>query len=184
MVTRLPHKQETIIACVDSDSTPATKSYERISVFMYMNNLKRCPKCKQDLDWSLFNIRRSAKDGLQSWCKNCHRSCQNNYYRKDSSYKERLKASALKERARKRKLLLDYLKDKKCVICKESDPIVLDFDHIDPKTKNNEIGNMMRSGYAWDAIKLEMLKCQIICANCHRRKTAKQNNWYKYTNKL
>lgn len=143
-----------------------------------MDNLKTCSKCKQQLGRDLFNLRRSAKDGLQNWCKQCHRNCQNNYYKRDDHYKTRVKLAADKNRLAKRQQLSEILKSG-CVNCGESDPIVLEFDHIDPATKFMEVGNMMQSGYAWNKVLEEISKCQILCANCHRRKTAKDNNWFK-----
>jgi hypothetical protein len=46
----------------------------------------------------------------------------------------------------------------------------LEFDHIAMKRKN--VMTMAWEGYAQDTIQIEMNKCEIRCANCHRRKTA------------
>ena len=41
----------------------------------------------------------------------------------------------------------------------------LQFDHIDPKTKFKIISRM--NNYSIEAIKKEMRKCRVLCANCH-----------------
>jgi hypothetical protein len=37
----------------------------------------------------------------------------------------------------------------------------------------------MISGYGWNRILAEIAKCQVRCANCHRRKTARDFKWFK-----
>ncbi len=71
----------------------------------------------------------------------------------------------------------DYLKEHPCVDCGETDPIVLEFDHLRDKVKN--ISLMVRSNYKIKTISTEIEKCEVRCANCHRRKTAIQLGWYK-----
>lgn len=73
--------------------------------------------------------------------------------------------------------MLEYLSDKSCIDCGESDSVVLEFDHL--RDKEMGVSTMMGTGYSWDAILLEIEKCEIVCANCHKRRTAKQFNWYK-----
>lgn len=63
--------------------------------------------------------------------------------------------------------------------CGENDPIVLDFDHIDENDKSYSISDMLKQRFAWSKIELEIKKCEVRCANCHRRRTAKQFAWYK-----
>lgn len=58
--------------------------------------------------------------------------------------------------------------------CGEKDPVVLEFDHIDPAAKSFEIGNMTRIGWGLERLLAEAEKCDVVCANCHRRRTAKQ----------
>jgi hypothetical protein len=47
---------------------------------------------------------------------------------------------------------------------------VLEFDHIDRKTKRDNIAQMITQR-EWPVILAEIEKCQVMCANCHRRKT-------------
>lgn len=77
-----------------------------------------------------------------------------------------------------RKKIVEYLKSNHCVDCGESDPVVLEFDHTDPTKKIDNISNMVRR--SWELIKKEIDKCDVVCANCHRRRTAKQFNWYNW----
>ena len=65
-----------------------------------------------------------------------------------------------------------------CVDCGESNPRVIDFDHI-TKNKILSISNMVRNpSFGISDIKKEVDKCVVRCSNCHRLKTAKENNWY------
>ena len=56
-----------------------------------------------------------------------------------------------------------------CVDCGECNPIVLDFDHL--KDKKYNVSRMIHDGFSWKAIKKEIEKCQVVCANCHRIRT-------------
>lgn len=92
-----------------------------------------------------------------------------------------LKCSDLRDT--KRQYVYDILTSSNgCKDCGEKDPIVLEFDHKDPKTKSFNIGDSY--GKSIDSIKEEILKCDIVCANCHRKRTAKMFNYYKYVKQL
>jgi hypothetical protein len=45
----------------------------------------------------------------------------------------------------------------------------LDFDHLDPATKKRDIAKMHTTNVS--TLLLEIKKCQVLCANCHRIKT-------------
>lgn len=62
----------------------------------------------------------------------------------------------------------------KCSQCDETYPYCLDFHHIDPTTKVFNIGHARQHTHSKEAIMLEMQKCVILCANCHRKKTHPQ----------
>ena len=59
----------------------------------------------------------------------------------------------------------------------ESDPVVLQFDHVRGKTR--ELAEMLNSGSNWDRIIAEIEKCEVRCANCHWRRHAKEIGWRK-----
>ena len=64
--------------------------------------------------------------------------------------------------------------------CGESDPIVLDFDHSKGRRKRAAIADLVRGGaLRWGTILREIEKCEVRCANCHRRRTATELGWYR-----
>lgn len=64
-----------------------------------------------------------------------------------------------------------------CVDCKEDDPMVLEFDHLRDKKKN--IGQMCLDGNSWKNIQEEIEKCEVVCKNCHAKRSAISQNHYK-----
>lgn len=75
--------------------------------------------------------------------------------------------------------ILRYLATHPCIDCSESDPIVLDFDHQDQATKSFAIAKAVNDVKNISVIMDEIAKCQVRCANCHRRRTAKQLGYWK-----
>lgn len=136
--------------------------------------MKRCSKCTEEKDESEFAIKRKGK--LQSHCKPCGREMTRNHYHNNKEYyfsrnkKRKLKA---------REFILSFLKENPCVVCGEADIVVLEFDHLDPKLKSANIAVLINSAYGLPSIKKEIAKCQVLCANCHKRKTAKDYGWHK-----
>ncbi len=55
-----------------------------------------------------------------------------------------------------------------CSKCDEGDTACLDFHHTTDK-KTDTIARMVGDGRPWDAIRTEMQKCAVLCANCHRK---------------
>jgi hypothetical protein len=89
-----------------------------------------------------------------------------------------------RHRIKVRKLLFDYLSTRKCKDCGENDPIVLEFDHTNPKTKTRPVSIMLSGHYSWESVLKEIGKCEIRCANCHRRKTYFQFSFFGKTKSL
>jgi hypothetical protein len=56
-----------------------------------------------------------------------------------------------------------------CIDCGVKNHIILDFDHL--KDKKYNISRMIHDGFSWPAIEKEILKCEVVCANCHRIRT-------------
>lgn len=98
--------------------------------------------------------------------------------------KKRLKYVRDKNRkARKRnaQFILEHKKGKKCRDCGGAYPsYVLDYDHINPKTKVAKVSRLVSQAVSLKRIRNEIEKCHILCSNCHRERTHKRRkNGYK-----
>lgn len=140
---------------------------------------KLCSVCKKKRFTKFFNKNSWKKDGLQTSCKDCNKARSALYYKKNGKKHRKATAAIKKEKIdRNKKYVLEYLLSHPCVDCGENDPIVLEFDHVRGK-KIQTICFMVQNQFSIAKIEKEIGKCQVRCALCHRRKTAKQMNWTK-----
>jgi hypothetical protein len=72
---------------------------------------------------------------------------------------------------------VDYLAEHPCIDCGERDVAVLEFDHVAART--HTIASLLCHGAAEDRILAEISRCQVRCANCHRRVTAQRGGWIR-----
>ena len=138
---------------------------------------KTCTKCKQELPIELFSFRNKKLGKRTCWCKPCYAIYDANNW---SSTPKRRQANQKRNNSRKLRnaqFVWDYLKTNPCS-CGENDPVVLEFDHRNPAEKFKNISDMLRCAFSIETIKGEIQKCDVLCANCHRRKTAEQFGWY------
>ena len=139
---------------------------------------KKCTLCKEGKELSEFNKNKGKKDGLNNICRVCSQKKSKAYY---TSNTEKHKNATLQRSKlqilNNRKKLFDFYKSNPCVDCNESDPMVLECDHR--SDKKFEVSKLVGNGYSWDTIQKEIDKCDVRCANCHRRKTAIQFGWYQ-----
>jgi hypothetical protein len=73
-----------------------------------------------------------------------------------------------------------YLLDNPCIDCGEPDIAVLEFDHVRGEKRAN-ISTMVQNIVRWDTIRSEIEKCDVRCANCHRRRTRRSLKWRTFT---
>ena len=71
-----------------------------------------------------------------------------------------------------------YLERHPCIHCGITDIRVLHFDHINRDDKKSSISKLKYTTMALSTIKIEIEKCQILCANCHAIKTLKEASKY------
>lgn len=125
---------------------------------------KKCPTCNVVKDCKDFNKNKKRDDGLQSYCKTCQSEYDRIYYlthnkdKRKISVKNRLKGI--------RDWFIKYKKTQCCCKCANNDFRVLEFHHL--KDKDFNIGDGVGWGYSIELIKLEIEKCECLCANCHR----------------
>lgn len=139
-----------------------------------------CNKCKEDKNEDDFSFKSKAKNLKQKDCKKCIQEYRKQYY--DDNRNEAIeyaKISGKKIKSRNQQYIWDYLLCNPCVDCSESDPVVLDFDHRDGVEKESDICNAVLFGWSLEHIQNEIEKCDVRCANCHRRRTSIQFGWYK-----
>jgi hypothetical protein len=140
--------------------------------------VNRCYSCKEEKWPSDFPINRTRPDGLGTMCKACKKVYNVAYY---ADTKERRNPGRAERRQRVRREAREhvfaYLGEHPCVDCGETDIVVLDFDHQGDKT--HEINAMIHAGRSWGEILAEIEKCEVVCSNDHRRRTAKAFRWYR-----
>jgi hypothetical protein len=89
---------------------------------------------------------------------------------------KKCRVNAVAKRRRKTKEKAVEYKDSKCFDCGlETEYIeVYEFHHLDPSKKDFAIGHKGHTR-SWQKTKLELDKCVMLCANCHRIRHAKHN---------
>src|SRR5258707_3521762 len=124
-------------------------------------------------------MKNAARGTYRSYCRPCCSDYGKEHYALNKPYyMARNHRARPQGRIRNRDLVHAFLALHACVDCGETNPVVLDFDHVDPRTKRASVGAMFsRSTTA--AVRREMEKCVIRCANCHRRRTAAQFSSYR-----
>jgi hypothetical protein len=125
---------------------------------------KRCSRCHRVLEETAFHRSRERRT---AWCK----ECRADYIRsRGELHLNQTRAARERRRAAARQLVLSTLASGRCADCKLRDPVVFEFDHI--ATKTAEISKLVHEGYRLARIEKELAGCVLVCANCHRRRTA------------
>lgn len=123
------------------------------------------------------------KDGTKSHSKVC-KICYGKLVKKRKSgrnrqeyldYQKKYQSTKGLEFRRKRFEWLNDLKRGPCEDCHTKyPPECMDFDHINPEEKLFAVSGGVVGGRSVKLVKAEVAKCRLLCANCHRIRTAKQ----------
>ena len=144
-----------------------------------------CSKCNTPKPIEDFRLRNRLTRRRQSYCNDCEKKMGADWYERNKEYQ---KANAGKHRdeyrQRAREYGWDYLSTHPCVgpdqtgcPYHETDPHVLEFHHVGNKT--NEVSHLIARGAALEVLQAEIRECIVLCSNCHRRLTAKQQGWFR-----
>ncbi len=124
-----------------------------------------CSKCKierniEEFSWNYDKRRKQCK-----YC--CRKVIKAHYEKNKEDYLSRTQNRRLEIYK-----IVNELKNKPCMDCgKIYPPYMMDFDHREGTNKISEIGNLIRDRMVLAEILVEIEKCDIVCANCHRFRT-------------
>lgn len=139
---------------------------------------KLCPHCRVVKQVDDFSFKNKSRGVRQWWCRSCDAAYKLRWY---SANRERhmtkVRAGQKKTTAEHQARMWSFLAQHPCVDCGESNPVVLEFDHIRDKRAN--VSSMTHAAFAWATIEAEIAKCEVRCANCHRIKTARERGIYE-----
>ena len=99
------------------------------------------------------------------------REYHKNWYKRNPRRKKALQEYNKKYIARNSKFVRRIKLYCGCSICGyKKSAFALDFHHVDPLTKENNISYLIRKT-SLNNLKIEIRKCIVLCANCHRELT-------------
>jgi hypothetical protein len=124
--------------------------------------VKRCPRCGLDLPLELFNRYGESRQG---WCRRCFAG-----YNRANTDTARARRSERRERACA--FVAGFLASHPCLDCGERDAVVLEFDHVG--TKREWVSRLTARGAPLSRIQEELELCEVVCVNCHRRRSARR----------
>ncbi len=102
----------------------------------------------------------------------CHKQAHYRAHRR--RYIDQARRRKKAQTAERLTYMMGYLREHPCVDCGETDPVVLEFDHLRDKKFCIGQGFWDRG---WQSVLDEIAKCEVVCANCHRRRTARRGGF-------
>lgn len=95
---------------------------------------------------------------------------QKKYY---EAHKEKVKENSRRAREKFHKKWTEFKASLSCTKCGESHPAALDFHHIVRSKTNKKVFKLVHN-HNWTDLMLEIDKCVVLCANCHRKHHAEE----------
>ena len=132
----------------------------------------KCYRCGELKPVENFSWRRKAQRQRDTFCRPCRSAYGKEHYAANRQrYIEQARIQKQGLMLERTTYLIDYFEAHPGVECGEDDPVVLEFDHL--RDKSFSIGTKLATRN-WQSILDEIEKCEVVCANCHRRRTARR----------
>lgn len=131
--------------------------------------MRTCRVCGLEKEDDLFMLRDSKRKGL---CAECKKQYNRVWYLKNKEkHKKRTIDNGKRYRSERTEFLRE-LKDADCADCGvRYDHFVMQFDHVPERGKKNFTIGAVCSWMPIEKLKEEILKCDVVCANCHAIRT-------------
>lgn len=140
---------------------------------------KQCVHCREVKSVEEFAYSNRLLGTRQKHCRACMSKFNKESYERNK--KKRRKSIYEKRQERReeaRRYVWDYLSTHPCVDCGETDPRLLEFDHVRGK-KVDSVSQLANGRYSLETLQKEIAKCVVRCANCHRKKTYTERGWFR-----
>jgi hypothetical protein len=140
---------------------------------------RRCDRCQGLKPVAEFALRRKGERRQRdNYCRVCRAEYLREHYAQNKDRYVARAVSRKKELAAQRAAyLIALFRVRPCADCGEDDPLVLEFDHLADKKFNITKGI---TNHSWQALLDEIAKCDVVCANCHRRRTASRTGSIRF----
>jgi len=136
------------------------------------DEFRTCYRCGELKAVDEFAWRRRARGQRDSFCRPCRSAYGKEHYAANKQrYIDQARVQKRRLALERTRYLIEYFVAHPCVDCGETDPVVLEFDHL--RDKRFDIGQAL-AFRNWTSILAEIAKCEVVCANCHRRRTARR----------
>ena len=127
---------------------------------------KVCCKCKVEKPIEEFNFRNRLANLRHRYCRECGKQFTRTHYKRNKS---QYIARSMRANVERRQYL-QQVKSRPCADCGVQYPYYgMDFDHREGEEKLFEMNRV--SYVSMRAVKQEIEKCDVVCANCHRERT-------------
>lgn len=124
-------------------------------------NCKKCGLVKSEEDFAFKN---KAENIRHCVCKVCQREYKKKHY-------ENNKEAHYARNKKTKDKLIDIIKTEKekgCFVCSETFYECLEFHHLEKDDKIESVSVLKHNG-STNKMLLELKKCVLLCANCHRK---------------
>jgi len=122
-----------------------------------------------------FAWRRKWRNQRDNYCRPCRADYKQEHYAKNRQrYIDNAAKRTQKVVEERTLMLLEYFRNHPCADCGERDPVVLEFDHLGEK--NFALSYGIRN-HNWQRVLEEIARCDVVCSNCHRRRTARRGGF-------
>jgi hypothetical protein len=142
---------------------------------------KNCNHGGKYKDEEEFNWKFKVLGVRHKTCRDCMHGFNKKYFEGSAKERHLKQVRERKEVARDvaREYAYQYLSNHHCIQCGEGDVRVLEFHHRDRNEKDMDVGYMISAGYSVQRIQAEINKCDVLCANCHRKITVEERGWFR-----
>ena len=137
-----------------------------------------CGNKYPETDFPTFRDRDKDKTYHRWTCKPCgdavNKAYRADWFKKNPDYTKNYKWKGIGGLVAQKKAIVDKAKSDPCVDCGNKFPAVaMDFDHVRGEKKAG-IAQMVGQNWSVELLIKEMEKCELVCACCHRVRTAKR----------